>query len=360
MKASGTLIRTIFATTGAVWLSMHLVPIPNETWLKLATGLTIAIVLALLLFTYEMLLKKYSLRQFNTAFLGIIFGYFVGRILGAIFQEGLSLSSQASYLPTHIADAMRLCLFLTGLYLGTSITFRAAEQWHLMIPFVKFTPVSSEEKGRKLLVDPSVLSDPRLIDLAITGIFDHQLLIPQFIIEDLESQLNSPEEAMKMRAQRSLEQIRKLESLPHLQIRYWDGKEIDKKQRGHETLLELARQIGANVLIADSTKPHPFSPNGIRYLNLCALSTAMRPVHSGEYLKIKIQRYGKEPRQGIGYLEDGAMVVVNGGGDYIGEIIETRVLSTKHTSSGRIIFCNAIDDESLHHEFAEEKSSESR
>ena len=70
-------------------------------------------------------------------------------------------------------------------------------------------------------------------------------------------------------------------------------------------------------------------------------------MQAGEPLKIKVQRYGKEPRQGVGYLDDGTMVVINGGGDYIGDLIETLVLSVKHTSSGRMIFCNVKDEENL-------------
>jgi uncharacterized protein YacL len=83
---------------------------------------------------------------------------------------------------------------------------------------------------------------------------------------------------------------------------------------------------------------------GIKIINIHMLSNALKPLtQSGEFLSIKIQRYGKEPRQGVGYLEDGTMVVVNGGAEYIGETIKCQVLSVKHTSSGRMIFCNAPD-----------------
>jgi uncharacterized protein YacL len=85
---------------------------------------------------------------------------------------------------------------------------------------------------------------------------------------------------------------------------------------------------------------------GITVVNIHALSNALKPLmEGGELIRIKIQRYGKEPRQGVGYLEDGTMVVVNGGGDYIGDTIEARVLSVKHTTSGRMIFCNVADEE---------------
>ena len=90
------------------------------------------------------------------------------------------------------------------------------------------------------------------------------------------------------------------------------------------------------------------SIEGIRIINIHSLSNALKPLmQAGEFIKIKMQRYGKEPRQGVGYLDDGTMVVVNGGGNYIGETIDAKVLSVKHTTSGRMIFCNAIDEENF-------------
>jgi uncharacterized protein YacL len=74
----------------------------------------------------------------------------------------------------------------------------------------------------------------------------------------------------------------------------------------------------------------------------------------GEHIKIKIQRYGKEPRQGVGYLEDGTMVVVNGGGEFIGDLIDAQVLSVKHTTSGRMIFCNALVEKGHLNNFEED------
>lgn len=90
----------------------------------------------------------------------------------------------------------------------------------------------------------------------------------------------------------------------------------------------------------------PPSAEGVRIINLHHLSNLLQPLMPrGELLKIKIQRYGKETGQGVGYLDDGAMVVVNGGGDFIGEAIQARILSIKHTTSGRMIFCNVEEQE---------------
>ena len=112
-------------------------------------------------------------------------------------------------------------------------------------------------------------------------------------------------------------------------------------------LVHLARIIEANIITTDINRIQQSMIEGVRVINLHSLSNALKPLtQSGEFLTIKIQRYGKEARQGVGYLDDGTMVVVNGGADYIGEVIKTQVLSVKHTSSGRIIFCNAYEEAS--------------
>jgi uncharacterized protein YacL len=191
------------------------------------------------------------------------------------------------------------------------------------------------------------LSDARIIDLAATGLLDHQLILPRFLVKELYLQAETGDELSKSKARRCLETVKKLEAIPNLELRinetdFQDVKEPFNKQ------LRLARLLDASLLTADISRIQMASIEGIRIINIHALSHALKPfMQTGESIKIKIQRYGKEPRQGVGYLEDGTMVVVNGGGDYIGETIDTQVLSVKHTSSGRMIFCNALEEGSF-------------
>lgn len=104
--------------------------------------------------------------------------------------------------------------------------------------------------------------------------------------------------------------------------------------------------MDGSLLSSDISKVQLPSIEGITVVNMHALSNALKPLmQAGEPIKIKVQRVGKEPKQGVGYLEDGTMVVINGGGDFIGETIDAKVLSVKHTSSGRMIFCNASGDD---------------
>jgi uncharacterized protein YacL len=111
----------------------------------------------------------------------------------------------------------------------------------------------------------------------------------------------------------------------------------------NQKLLVLARQYNASIITGEGSRLQKSTVDGAKTISLNDLASALKPIaNSGEFLNIKIQRFGKEAHQGIGYLDDGTMVVVNGGADFIGELIKTQVLSVKHTTSGRIIFCNTL------------------
>lgn len=238
------------------------------------------------------------------------------------------------------------------------MTLRAADELYVSIPFIKLAPTT--EKKKDLLVDLSALSDPRLIDLAASGLLDHQLIIPRFMIKELYAQSEMGDETLKGRARRSLDVLKKLEGFPSLELRYNDTDFPDVKELSGK-FIRLARLLDANILNADMSRIQTATVEGIRIINIHALSNALKPLtQSGELIKIKIQRYGKEPRQGVGYLEDGTMVVVNGAGSYIGETIAAQVLSVKHTSSGRLIFCNALDEDQglSHHDYEEDEEYE--
>ncbi|MCB1115444.1 MAG: TRAM domain-containing protein, partial [Chlamydiia bacterium] len=190
----------------------------------------------------------------------------------------------------------------------------------------------------------TVISESRIIGEESRGVLDQHLVIPRFIIKELYGQTEMGDEATKSRARRCLEVIKKMEGLDKLGLRFNDTdfpevKDITSK------FIRLARLIDANILTADISRVQMASIEGVQIINLHSLSNALKPLmETGEMIKIKVQRYGKEPRQGVGYLDDGTMVVINGGGNFIGDVIDAQVLSVKHTSSGRMIFCNALED----------------
>lgn len=334
----------------------YMVAGPGGYTLKNASiGLGLGLCFSFLLVGFEALFRRFNLRAFNTAILGLFVGYLMGQALVLIFSAILKISSASIHLQPEALEVIEIALFLFGLYLGTLMTIRASDELYVSIPFVRFSAIA--EKKKDFLIDQSILSDARILDFVASGIVDHHLVLPRFLIKELYLQLESTDEPQRMRAKRSLDIMKKLEALPDLHLRFSDTDFPDIKDPMSK-MIRLARLLDANILSADISKVQTSAIEGIRIINLHTLSNALKPLmQAGEHIKIKIQRYGKEPRQGVGYLEDGTMVVVNGGGEYIGEVIDAKVLSVKHTSSGRMIFCNAPDEEGGYHSYDDDLHS---
>lgn len=357
MNISLAFLRVFFLVLSVFFMTTFMLSTPTGTATGNALiGVVVGLLFGFLLIGFDILFRRFNLRAFNIAIIGIFIGYLMGQALVLIFDAILDISSISIALQPQTLEIIKIALFLFGTYLGTLLTLRASDELYVSIPFVKFAP--TVQKKKDLLVDSTVLSDARVIDVAATGIFDHQLVVPRFVIKELYAQSETGDEMNKAKAKRALDVLKKLEALATLEPRYNDTDFPEVKDMQGK-LTRLARLLDANLLSADMSRIQMASQEGVRIINLHSLSNALKPLmQTGEFIKIKIQRYGKEPRQGVGYLEDGTMVVVNGGGDYIGETIDARVLSVKHTTSGRMIFCNATDEESSTQEFEDESKEE--
>ena len=198
-----------------------------------------------------------------------------------------------------------------------------------------------EERLRTYIPDVSALEDGRVVDLARIGIFDNQIIIPTFLAIDLKFLSETGDEISRIRAKKAFDALRRLETLPKINIQTRDfhvAEELDL----NEKILRSAKMAQSLVLTNEVT---PLRPDAECFFAIDAIANALRPpIPKGEMLSIKIQRLGKEPKQGIGYLDDGTMVVVNGGGDFLRRTVRTQVLSQKYSSSGKIVFCNVCED----------------
>ncbi len=350
MNISLTFLRILFFLLSLFFMVMYALSLPEGTFAyRSVIGVSLGALLGIFLIGCDFLFRKCNLRSFNIAIVGIFIGYLMGQALVLMLTAILQISALSIIVQPQILEMIKISLFLFGTYLGTLLTLKASDELYVSIPFIKFAPTSQKKKD--LLLDSSVLADARLIDLTATGILDHHLVVPRFLIKELYAQSEMGDELYRNRAKKCLDVIKKLETVESLDLRFNDT-DFPEVKDPQGKLLRLARLIDANILSADISKIQMSSIEGIKVINLHSLSNALKPLmQAGEYIKIKIQRYGKEPRQGVGYLEDGTMVVVNGGGKRIGETIDAQVLSVKHTSSGRMVFCNACDDESLSSEF---------
>ncbi len=341
MNLSNFFIRSVFSLVSLLFFSAISISLmPNlPYWTSFSVGAIGGLSFAGLLFAVSHYLKSISIRNLNVVALGLLFGWFFGFALDQMFNAVVGLIPQS--LSYETITLIKSCIYLTSCYLGVTLTVQSANELCFSIPFVKFTSV--ENKRKDVLLDPSLLTDPRLFDIARSGLLDQQLIVSNCSLEDLRNQIESGDESTKSRAQGGLEVFKKLQALPGLDLRIID-KDFPECKDGNTKLIRLARNVGANILSAEIGKLQQFDLAESKIININLLSTALKPLASaGENIQIKIQRFGKEPRQGVGYLDDGTMVVVNGGAEYIGKTIKVVVLSIKPTSSGRMIFCNTQD-----------------
>ena len=355
MNLSLIFIRMLFFALSIFFVTAYMISssigshTENTLW-----GIFLGSILGSFLMLFDFLFRKFNLRSFNIAIIGIFIGYLMGEALLLVFNTILDISYTSMTFKPQTIEIIKIALFLFGTYLGTIMTLKASDELCLSIPFIRLA--STSQKKKDLLLDFSALSDTRLIDLSSTGLLNEQIIIPRFLMKELQALAEIGDEPSKTKSKKSLELAKKLEENPHLGLRFSDT-DFPEIQDFQNKLIRLARLLDANILSADISKIQTPILDGIQIINIHTLSNALKPLtQTGEYLKIKIQRHGKEPRQGIGYLEDGTMIVVNGGGKYLGETIDVQVLSVKHTPSGRMVFCNACDEYGLSQDLSGEEN----
>lgn len=261
----------------------------------------------------------------------------IGLCVGAVIANAL----RHVLLLLHANEILHSILIPTALALGIATALKAANEEMLLFSFGRLSSKQEAKKEREktLVADAFALMDPRTIDLAASGLIDHRLLIPLFVVNHLK--LDSAENPQ---AKQAIGFIKKLEELPELKVQYTDT-DFSEESDLQIKMARLCHELHAHWLTSGKSRLRSAESTGIRIVDIDALSKALKPLREeGETLQIKIQRPGKEAGQGVGYLDDGTMVVVNGGGEYIGSTITAEVLSTKHTMAGRIIFCNVHEN----------------
>lgn len=199
--------------------------------------------------------------------------------------------------------------------------------------------------GRVILLDTSVIIDGRISDIARTGFLPGTLLIPRFILNELQYIADSTDTLRRQRGRRGLEVLSELQKDPHVSVRISDL-DIEGAHAVDDKLILLARQLRCPVLTNDYNLNRVADLQGVRILNINELANAVKVILlPGELLSVEIIQEGKETGQGVGYLEDGTMVVVESGNEYIGQKVDAMVTKVLQTAAGRMIFARPGVDE---------------
>ncbi|MCM8809573.1 MAG: PIN domain-containing protein [Candidatus Omnitrophica bacterium] len=275
----------------------------------------------------EILIGKIPWKKLILAVGGLIVGLITAILLANFFLL-------IPFENDRIENLIRFSFYFVFLYLGIMVGIKGFEELGFILPFL-----GGIKEGEKfLVVDTSILIDGRVYELMKSGFIDYTLIIPQFIIKELQGLADASSDIKRQRGRRGLEVLNKLKEDNEIRVKvynidYDDIEAVDTK------LVKLASQFNAAILTNDFNLTKVAEVQNIKVLNLNTLTNLMRPrLMSGEEISLKIIKEGKEAGQGVGYLEDGTMIVVENASKYVGKVVDIIIDSAIQTPTGRIIF----------------------
>ena len=295
---------------------------------NLLPTLAFSAVLGFVILLAEMRIRRLSLKTLLGAAVGSILGI-MGASLISIVIGRMSLNAQT-------ATFVQLLVLILMTYVGLISGANKGEYLDLS-SFGGFFTDSSVRKWCKVL-DTSVIIDGRVADICKTGFLEGTLVVPHFVLRELQQIADSADSAKRNRGRRGLDVLEKIKSVPGVAVQivekdYPDVKEVDLK------LIELAKELTAKIVTNDFNLNKVSQLRGVEVLNINELANALKPVVlPGETMKVFILKEGKEYNQGVAYLDDGTMVVVDNARRMIGKTIATQVTSVLQTTAGKMIF----------------------
>ncbi len=286
-----------------------------------------------LLIAIDEMLKGFSLRAFSATTFGLLLGTLV-----ALLIDHSGLFGEAND-PAPVRLIVRMALFVGFGYIGMVLAMRSnKEDFSLIIPYIRFAPQNKPDN--LLLLDTSVIVDGRIADLIDANFLEGLIVVPRFVLKELQQIADSNDAIKRGRGRRGLEVLNRIQRNTRNEFKIHDGdfpeeKEVDSK------LIHLARNLGAKLYTNDYNLGKIAELQKVDYVNLHDLAKSLRVILlPGEMLSLRIVREGKDKGQGVGYLPDGTMVVVNNAQNVIGQQVEVQVQSQLQTGAGVIVFAD--------------------
>jgi len=261
-------------------------------------------------------------------------------VLGGRVVGGAVLS-----LVPDVGAAGRLLPELLGAYLGAVVAVR--RRGDLEDVTAKLFSKTGQRRELHKVLDTSVIIDGRIADICETGFVDGTLIVPQFVLRELQQVADSADSLKRNRGKRGFDVLQRLQRIPKVTVKIHDldfahVSEVDRK------LIEAAKVLGGKVVTNDYNLNRVAELSGVPVLNINELANSLKPVVlPGEPMHVRVLKEGKEAGQGVGYLDDGTMVVVDHGKKYLGQSVDVTVTSVLQTTAGRMIFTRLRDEEPL-------------
>ncbi|MHB8908186.1 MAG: PIN domain-containing protein [Syntrophales bacterium] len=298
-----------------------------DQWWKWVVGLCIGLLIALFVIQIEQAIRKVSLR----VILGGVVGMIIGLLIAFLFAYGLSFVSNIMEKRQVVPWIYALLTGIMG-YMGLVLGSKKVEEVAL------FGWGPAKEISDYRILDTSVIIDGRIADIADTGFLEGNLMVPRFVLDELQYIADSSDSMKRARGRRGLDILNRMQRSSGIYIDVVDH-DFPKIKGVDAKLVALAKKTNGKIITNDFNLNKVAELQGIKILNVNELANALKPVVlPGELMTVKIIKDGKEPGQGVAYLDDGTMIIVDNAQKYQGMNVEALVTSVLQTTAGRMIF----------------------
>jgi uncharacterized protein YacL len=320
------LLRALFVTFCAAIGATISLSLAGVVWF----GLSVGVVSGLLVVLADRLLKGFSLRVFSSATFGLL--------LGMLFANLLFASDVLHYQSETTQWITRLVVYSTFAYLGMMLAMRSnRDEFSLIIPYVRFTRENTQHEP--LLIDTNVIIDGRVAELCATGFLSRSLIVPRFVLEELQTLADARDSTKRERGRRGLDILNQLQRSRDVEVSIHESTAEEGEGAVDARLVRTAKVLQARLLTNDGALCQVARLQQVAALNLNELTNALRPVVTvGDEIDLSLVKEGREQHQAIGYLADGTMIVVNHARPHLGTTRPIVVSSALQTAGGRLIF----------------------
>ena len=288
--------------------------------------------LALAVIGMDISFRRKQIDTISAVYFGLLIGLFLTYVIG------IALTPMFENRPQEVETAVQLLLGMVLCYTCVSLLIQTKDDFRFIIPYVEF---AKDVKGLKpYVLDTSAVIDGRISDVIETNMIDNQMVMPRFVLTELQNIADSSDKMRRSRGRRGLDILNRLRSNKLIDLQIHDrelpemsGQPVDMK------LVLLAKHLDGKLVTGDYNLNKVAKLHNVPVINLNDLANALKPVFlPGEIVSVKIAKAGEEDGQGVGYLDDGTMIVVEGGRPHIGLDVQMSVTSVLQTSAGRMIF----------------------
>ncbi len=292
-------------------------------------GAQYGLICSLILILIEKLMSKVSVRGLSS----LVFGLLLGVLMAKLISNILRLLPLGDF----ILSVSEIVLTLVFSYFGSVMALRGKDEFNIIIPYMRFKRQNSYEGIT--LIDTSAIIDGRIHDIYKTKFLSGRLVVPRFVLKELQIISDSNDDIKRQKGRRGLEILHAMQNDKDVDIRIHDEEDSNEKDGVDVKLMNLAKLMDARLCTTDFNLGSIASFQGIDVLNVNELAKVLKPnVHIGETLHLKLVKKGKENNQGVAYLDDGTMVVVSDGEPSIGEEKDIMITSVIQTQTGKMIF----------------------